>query len=124
MRVFVAVHESGIGRFCCRSQLRCPAKRDSIVLTRIWAEANHKVNVASVVEWSQRFRATGSAAAHKVGGRRPYAPGLHRRDLGQDDMTRTHGRAPRGERLVAKAPVCTENLIRVDDAMESPKLAE
>jgi transposase len=24
------------------------------------------------VKWSQRFRATGNAAAHKVGGRRPY----------------------------------------------------
>src|SRR3981189_3720186 len=32
-----------------------------------------KVSVASVVKWSQRFRATGSAAARKVGGRRPYA---------------------------------------------------
>src|ERR1043166_466847 len=32
-----------------------------------------KVSVASVVKWSQRFRATGRAAAHKVGGRRPYA---------------------------------------------------
>src|SRR5437868_6210257 len=32
-----------------------------------------KVSVASVVKWSQRFRASGSAAAHKVGGRRPYA---------------------------------------------------
>jgi transposase len=28
--------------------------------------------VASVVKWSQRFRATGSAAARPVGGRRPY----------------------------------------------------
>ena len=35
--------------------------------------AKFKVNVASVVKWSQRFRATGSAAAYKVGGRRPYA---------------------------------------------------
>src|SRR5271154_3953677 len=35
--------------------------------------ATFKVSVASVVKWSQRFRATGSAAAHKVGGRRPYA---------------------------------------------------
>jgi hypothetical protein len=26
--------------------------------------------------------------------------------------------------IVAKAAVCTENLIRVDEAMESPKLAE
>src|SRR5204863_10051705 len=32
-----------------------------------------EVSVASVLKWSQRFRATGSAAAHKVGGRRPYA---------------------------------------------------
>jgi transposase len=31
------------------------------------------VSVASVVKWSQRYRATGSAAAHRVGGRRPYA---------------------------------------------------
>ena len=34
--------------------------------------ATFKVSVASVVKWSQRFRATGSAAAHKVGGRRPF----------------------------------------------------
>ena len=32
-----------------------------------------KVSVASVVKWSQRFRATGSAAARKRGWRRPYA---------------------------------------------------
>jgi transposase len=32
-----------------------------------------KVSVASVVKWSQRFRATGSAAARKVGWQRPYA---------------------------------------------------
>jgi len=31
------------------------------------------VSVASVVKWSQRFRATGSAAAKPMGGRRPYA---------------------------------------------------
>src|SRR5262249_10633806 len=31
------------------------------------------VSVASVVKWSQRFRSTGSAAAFKVGGRRPFA---------------------------------------------------
>ena len=31
------------------------------------------MSVASVVKWSQRFRATGSPAARKVGGRRPYA---------------------------------------------------
>jgi transposase len=35
--------------------------------------ATFKISVASVVKWSQRFRATGNAAAHKVGGRRPYA---------------------------------------------------
>jgi transposase len=32
-----------------------------------------KVSVASVVKWSQRSRATGSAAAHPMGGNRPYA---------------------------------------------------
>jgi len=30
------------------------------------------VSVASVVKWSQRLRATGSAAAKPMGGRRPY----------------------------------------------------
>ena len=35
--------------------------------------ATFKVSVASVVKWSQRFRATGSAAARPVGGNRPYA---------------------------------------------------
>ena len=32
-----------------------------------------KVSVASVVKWSQRFRATGSPAARRMGGNRPYA---------------------------------------------------
>ena len=40
--------------------------------------ATFKVSVASVVKWSQRLRATGSAAARKVGGRRPYALGGER----------------------------------------------
>jgi transposase len=31
------------------------------------------VSVASVVKWSQRYRASGSAAAKPVGGQRPYA---------------------------------------------------
>ena len=31
------------------------------------------VSVASVVKWSQRFRSTGSAAARRMGGHRPYA---------------------------------------------------
>lgn len=30
------------------------------------------VSVASVVKWSQRARSTGSAAARKMGGRRPF----------------------------------------------------
>lgn len=30
-----------------------------------------RVSVASVVKWSQRFRATGSAAARRMGGNRP-----------------------------------------------------
>ena len=37
------------------------------------AAATFKVSVASVVKWSQRFRATGSVAARPVGGSRPYA---------------------------------------------------
>ena len=35
---------------------------------------------------------------------RSEAACLHRRDLGKTNMTRAHGRCPRGERLVAKAP--------------------
>jgi transposase len=31
-----------------------------------------KVSVSSVVKWSQRYRATGSAAARPIGGNRPY----------------------------------------------------
>ena len=34
--------------------------------------ATFGVSVASVVKWSQRFRATGSAAAKPMGGRRPW----------------------------------------------------
>jgi len=37
------------------------------------AAARFGVSVASVVKWVQRFRATGSAAAKRMGGRRPYA---------------------------------------------------
>ena len=37
------------------------------------AAATFKVSVSSVVKWSQRFRATGSAAAQAMGGNRPYA---------------------------------------------------
>jgi transposase len=33
--------------------------------------ATFEVSVASVVKWSQRFRATGSAAAKRMGGNRP-----------------------------------------------------
>jgi transposase len=32
-----------------------------------------QVSVAGVVKWSQRSRATGSAAARPMGGNRPYA---------------------------------------------------
>jgi transposase len=35
--------------------------------------ATFKVSVASVVKWSQRCRATGSPAARRMGGTRPYA---------------------------------------------------
>ena len=37
------------------------------------AAATFKVSVSSDVRWSQRFRAEGSPAARRVGGRRPYA---------------------------------------------------
>ena len=35
--------------------------------------ATFRVSVASVVKWSQRYRATGSPAARPMGGNRPYA---------------------------------------------------
>jgi transposase len=34
--------------------------------------ASFNISIASVVKWSQRFRATGSAAARRMGGNRPY----------------------------------------------------
>jgi transposase len=40
--------------------------------------ATFKVSVASVVKWSQRFRATGSPAARPMGGTRPYALAVER----------------------------------------------
>jgi transposase len=54
--------------------------------------ATFKVSVSSVVKWSQRFRATGSAAARAMGGNRPYALAcerdwLLRRLSAQPDIT-------------------------------------
>jgi transposase len=51
-----------------------------------------KVSVASVVKWSQRARATGSPAARRMGGNRPYALAgerdwLLRRLASQPDVT-------------------------------------
>ena len=40
--------------------------------------ARFGVSVSSVVKWSQRFRATGSAAPAKMGGYRPYLLEPHR----------------------------------------------
>jgi transposase len=39
----------------------------------------YRVSVASVVKWSQRFRLTGSAAAKRMGGKRPRSL-AHQRD--------------------------------------------
>jgi transposase len=54
--------------------------------------ATFKVSVASVVKWSQRYRATGSAAARPIGGNRPYVLAserewLLRRLAEQQDIT-------------------------------------
>ena len=54
--------------------------------------ATFQVSVSSVVKWSQRFRATGSAAARAMGGNRPYALAgerdwLLRRLADQPDVT-------------------------------------
>ena len=53
--------------------------------------ATFKVSVASVVKWSQRFRATGSAAARPVGGNRPYVL-ARERDWLLDTACRAAGR--------------------------------
>ena len=53
--------------------------RERVVATVLAGEtsrvvaARFGVAVSSVVKWSQRFRATGSAAAKPMGGHRPYA---------------------------------------------------
>ena len=49
--------------------------RERVVAAVVAGESCRSVaaTVASVVKWSQRFRATGSAAARPVGGNRPYA---------------------------------------------------
>src|ERR1700740_2648635 len=57
--------------------------------------ATFKVSVASVVKWSQRFRATGSAAARQMGGNRPYALSSEREWL-LKRLSETPGRAVRG----------------------------
>ena len=59
--------------------------------------ATFGVSVASVVKWSQRFRATGSAAAQQggrpaalcVGGRARLAAGADRREAGPDACGRS-----------------------------------
>src|SRR5258708_7795583 len=68
-------------------------------------------SVASVVKWSQRFRATGSAAACRRARWKEYQHRLDPRRLvfideawAKSNMTRRHGRCARGVRLVAKAP--------------------
>src|ERR671918_699357 len=91
------------------------------------------VSVASVVKWSQRKRSTGSAAARPRGSaskkslhaseqdradviRRRRRWKIHQGKLdparlvfidetwAKTNMTRTHGRCARGERLIAKVP--------------------
>jgi hypothetical protein len=47
-----------------------------------------------------------------------------KRFLGVDAIRLSGDRRLQVERTKAGVPVCTENLIRVDDVMESPKLAE
>ena len=44
------------------------------------------VSVASVVKWSQRARATGSAAAKPMGGKRPYLLEGERDWIGDSDF--------------------------------------
>jgi hypothetical protein len=53
---------------------------------------------------------------------RPKA-GFRRSSAGQSAQLRVDPRSP-SQRARLPTPVCTENLIRVDAVMESPKLAE
>ena len=52
-----------------------------------------KVSVASVVKWSQRYRATGSVAAKPMGGRRVFVLSAHR-DWLLGRLAATPGRVP------------------------------
>src|ERR1700692_4302597 len=92
--------------------------------------ATFKVSVASVVKWSQRFRATGSAAARPMGGNRPYVLSserdwllkrlaeqpdvtLFRREFGGRNERQTHIRYSsldhvQTRRQVAQRPACTQ----------------
>ena len=63
------------------------------------------VSVASVVKWAQRARATGSPAAAKVGGRRPFALAgerdfVHARLAAEPDITLRALRAELADRGV------------------------
>ena len=60
--------------FTCASGL---SRRESGRTVRDVA-SSFGVSVSSVVKWSQRYRATGSAAALPMGGRRPFALAAHR----------------------------------------------
>jgi hypothetical protein len=57
------------------------------------------------------------ATANPVGARGPQPAIL-------DDRRYKQYASLRDTEFTSKPPVCTENLIRVDDVMESPKLAE
>src|SRR5436190_15543689 len=68
--------------------------------------ATFKVSVASVVKWSQRYRATGSAAARPIGGNRPYVLASERDWL----LTRLRNCATYAER--ARTYCCNEVISR------------
>src|ERR1700682_3028985 len=73
--------------------------------------ATFKVSVASVVKWSQRFRATGSAAARPMGGNRPYALAAERdwllNRLSQKPDVTHYGRCLRNSRSAASRSAIT-----------------
>jgi hypothetical protein len=90
--------------------------------------------------FSGGYRALGDRRAYHSGGARcrlpslagTHAPGLRGAPAGSCPSQSRHERCPVrvqkatsvGDRTKSGLPVCTENLIRVDDVMESPKLAE
>ena len=64
-------------------------------MSRRAAARRFGVSESAAIKWVRRFRRTGKRTPSGTGGHETWA---------KTNMTRTHGWAPRGERLIAKVP--------------------